>query len=87
MGIRYLSDEYSSTDPCAQLVVGILDFQAKGSVYRWSLILQKANQVADRMAKFDLSLDDKSKVFDFVPTFILNVVFADYLVVVFPCSF
>jgi len=68
------------------LSAGILDFQAKGGVYRWSLVFQKANQVADGLAKFDLSKDEKSKVFDLVPTFILNVVFADYSVVINPIN-
>ncbi|KEH31528.1 hypothetical protein MTR_4g095720 [Medicago truncatula] len=65
----------------------ILNQNRLGCVLTWSHLLREANQIADSLAKFDLSLDNSIRIFDYVPDFSLNYVVADTLAVSFPQDF
>lgn len=44
----------------------------------------KANQIAHSLVKFDLSIDNSTRIFYYIPNFMLNFVAADTLTVSFP---
>lgn len=44
----------------------------------------EANQIADSLVKFGLSIDNSIRIFYYVPDFMLNFIVADTLTVSFP---
>ena len=82
-----LIKECPDTHPCFMLIKNINEFELKGGVFVWSHMLQEGNPIVDKLVGFGLSVDVRCLIFDFVPSFLSNVVLADVSSTVFPHGF
>lgn len=87
MSIPLSVDKTTVYYPCHLLVQQITNFVGEAPNVRWSHVLREANQVADRLAKRDLSLDVRYQVFDTLPLFLTLPCLAHRSLVSFPCGF
>lgn len=84
---KLLTSGWSSLHPSFALVQHILVVSYQGVSVCWSHTLREANQVADAIEKFGLSLNVDCHIFDFVPRFISLPLVVDMSSISFPRGF
>lgn len=77
----------SQRHPGYGLVRQILAFRDHNPDLQWVHVLREANQVADALAKFGLSIEERSRTFDSCPSFLCLALAVDRCSVSFPRGF
>jgi hypothetical protein len=81
--IKMLKEGCALTNPQRTLVENIHQVHQNSDSVEWQHVYREANQVADRLTKHVLSLDEEFKIFNFVPGFIFLELFVDNACVTF----
>jgi len=64
--VSLLNNDCPSYHPCFPLIKSILNQNRLKCILTWSHILWEANQIADSLTKFGLSIDSSTRIFDYV---------------------
>lgn len=87
LAIELLNKDCSQRHPSYALVHQIKSYWSSNPNIQCMHTLREANQVADRLAKFGLSLDERCHIFETIPAFLDLAVSADRASVSFPHGF
>lgn len=87
IAVGLLSEGCYKTNACHALVKAIQDVHAGSGEILWKHTYREANQVADVLAKFGLSLDDQVRFFYVPPSFVCNALRVDAGGTFFPRGF
>jgi hypothetical protein len=70
IAINFLKDEYSISHPHRTLVEKIHEVHHQSDLVEWQHVLREVNQVADLLAKHELTLNVDLNIFNFVRSFV-----------------
>lgn len=82
--VNFINGGCLDSHQCSPLVNAIQKLMADNDRINISHIFREANQVADCLASFGLSLDMTCKVFDVIPDFLVNSLRGDVCNTFFP---
>lgn len=82
--VNFISGGCSATHPCSPLVKEIHKFMTVDGSISVAHTFREANQVADRLANFGISLSMACKIFEVIPDFLIDSLRGDACNTFFP---